>query len=73
MTNLHTIWKSLYGEQQNESLDNFIIEIEKIKKDISFAEQKQEWYKDAIVYSLYVDLFNTDFAGLADKLDYLAP
>ncbi len=30
-----------------------------------------DWYKDAVVYSLYADLFNTDFAGLTQKLDYL--
>ena len=27
---------------------------------------------NAIVYSLYVDLFNVDFPGLEKKLDYLA-
>jgi len=31
----------------------------------------KEWYKDAVVYSLYVDLFNKDFAGLTGRLDYL--
>jgi len=30
-----------------------------------------EWYKDVTVYSIYVDLFNTDFQGLVNKLDYL--
>jgi len=32
---------------------------------------EEDWYKDAIVYALYVNLFNTDFNGLTEKLDYL--
>lgn len=29
------------------------------------------WWKDAVIYELYVDKFAGDFAGLAKKLDYL--
>jgi maltose alpha-D-glucosyltransferase/alpha-amylase len=32
---------------------------------------ESDWYKDAIVYALYVNLFNEDFNGLTEKLDYL--
>ncbi len=35
------------------------------------SDSTNDWYKDAIVYSLYVDLFNKDFSGLLEKLDYL--
>jgi len=36
-----------------------------------FKKQAQDWYKDAVVYSLYVDLFNKDIMGLIEKLDDL--
>ena len=35
------------------------------------GSQPEGWYKDAIVYSLYVDLFNGTFAGLTEKLPQL--
>jgi maltose alpha-D-glucosyltransferase/alpha-amylase len=71
-------WKELYGSQQPKLLDTFISEIRnqkhslKIKPDSAIPPLQPEWYKDAIVYSLYVDLFNHDLPGLEGKLDYLA-
>ena len=35
------------------------------------VEKSIDWYKDVVVYSLYADLFNNDFKGLIEKLDYL--
>lgn len=62
-------WQTLYPGLGTEKLDNFLSELKtlpsKNKNEIS------DWYKDAIVYSLYVDLFNEDFNGLIDRLDYL--
>ena len=65
------LWKSLYSDRQISLLNNFLVEIESAKKQISFKSHKKGWYKDAVVYSLYVDLFNTDFNGLKNRLDYL--
>jgi len=66
------IWKELYPEQSFEILENFIKELDIAKDQINLAPHGDEWYKDAIVYSLYVDLFNHDFPGLVEKLDYLS-
>ena len=64
-------WRKLYGESNNRLLEEFVKEIENTKKQLNFESHKPEWYKDAVVYSLYVDLFNRDFNGLIEKLDYL--
>ena len=64
-------WKSLYGDQPNDKLDDFMGWLDHFATSRVIKPQPAEWYKDAIVYSLYVDLFNNDFDGLTEKLDYL--
>ncbi len=64
-------WQILYGSNNQELLISFIEELETIAVNINLPVHQQSWYKDAIVYSLYVDLFNTDFKGLQEKLNYL--
>lgn len=68
---MRSIWESLYPESGHASLEQFILDLDKAGKQIAIAPQEEEWYKDAVVYSLYVDLFNKDFPGLEAKLDYL--
>ncbi len=68
---LSTYWQTLYPDQSLKLLKDFIKEIDETKNNIQFSPHNNEWYKDAVVYSLYVDLFNKDFNGLIDKLDYL--
>lgn len=53
-------------------LDSFITELKSVKEDLVAPPLETEWYKDAIVYSIYVDLFNKDFQGLEERLDYLS-
>ena len=66
---LYSLWRELYPENDADKLDIFLSEIE---KNISGrSNDNDDWYKDAVIYSLYVDLFNNDFSGLIDKLDYL--
>lgn len=71
---------SVYNEIYNDlnvsdiAFESFMEELKVIKKDF-FSESKDinhEWYKDAVVYSMYVDFFNKDMAGLIGKLDELA-
>jgi maltose alpha-D-glucosyltransferase / alpha-amylase len=69
---LERTWKELYGDQQTGALYSFISEIRNLKSEMLLPPLQPEWYKDAIVYSLYVDLFSTDFPGLESRLDYLA-
>jgi len=66
---LYSLWRELYPENTVEKLDVFLLETE--KKVVPEGKKKKDWYKDAVVYSLYVELFNKDFSGLVDKLDYL--
>jgi len=64
---LYSLWNELYPADTQSLLDNFIDEINPSQEEIS----DPLWYRDAIVYALYVDLFNNDFNGLIEKLDYL--
>lgn len=62
-------WNQLYPALGTEKLEAFLAEIEGMPK--LQTEENPLWYKDAVVYSLYVDLYNRDFNGLTGKLDYL--
>jgi maltose alpha-D-glucosyltransferase/alpha-amylase len=64
-------WQQLYGRDHEEQLKAFLLSLDDFRAQHSIVPQDSEWYKDAIVYSLYVDLFNKDFTGLTKKLDYL--
>ena len=64
---LYHYWQELYPERGTDKLDIFL-------QNNSPAEtggEVTDWYKDAVVYSLYVDLFAGDIEGLTGKLDYL--
>lgn len=69
LTLLKNYWKELYPGKDSEMLDAFLQEAKQFKS--STLSPDGDWYKDAIVYSLYVNLFNNDFSGLIDKLDYI--
>jgi maltose alpha-D-glucosyltransferase/alpha-amylase len=68
---LTTLWQQIYGENQMNLLNDFLVELEAFKAENQVAALENEWYRDVTVYSLYVDLFNQDFKGLIEKLDYL--
>ena len=72
---LKVIWEKIYGSDDtaNELINTYIDKLEALKSS-EFTQPKvgeKDWYKDAVIYSAYVDLFNKDFQGLMDKLDYL--
>ncbi len=68
---LFDLWRNLYPGVSTRILENFLLTVE-VNRTVKINSNEQvDWYKDAIVYSLYADLFNTDFAGLTPKLDYL--
>lgn len=71
LNKLSSIWEILYPGKDKKLLEEFISEIETARQAIQFPSHPEGWFKDAIIYSLYVDLFNTDFNGLREKLDYL--
>ena len=68
---LKPLWVELYPSQSDRALEEFVKEINNTRDELRFEPHADEWYKDAVVYSLYVDLFNKDFNGLISKLDYL--
>jgi maltose alpha-D-glucosyltransferase/alpha-amylase len=70
-SDLFRVWQELYPGKPSDMLQTFTAEIDRFKRHIKLPRLDKEWYKDAVVYSLYVDLFNKDFVGLAGRLDYL--
>ena len=68
---LFELWSKLYPEVSPRILGNFLKTIEHYRAENLHVSGKEDWYKDAIVYSLYADLFNTNFPGIIEKLDYL--
>jgi maltose alpha-D-glucosyltransferase/alpha-amylase len=66
---LNVYWKELYPEETDDRLNAFLDELAPLEE--LAGEPESDWYKDAIVYALYVNLFNEDFNGLTEKLDYL--
>jgi len=69
---LSKYWKILYPELTTKQLDVFVAELCEFKNRFSTTAANDDlWYKDAVVYSLYVDLFNKDFEGLSNKIPYL--
>lgn len=69
---IREIWNKLYRGHEN-LLEDFLKFLENSKCDFrpSFEDEKVDWYKDAVIYSLYVDLFSEDIEGLTEKLSYL--
>lgn len=68
---IRSAWQELYGLEYEPVLAEFLKFLEDFKHKNPVEPQEPEWYKDAIVYSLYVDLFNGTFSGLTEKLDYI--
>ncbi len=71
LARLASLWLNLYGENSRAELEALTAELSRIKTNLKNPALPNEWYKDVVVYSLYVDLFNKDFTGLIEKLDYL--
>jgi maltose alpha-D-glucosyltransferase/alpha-amylase len=69
---LYKYWAQLYPNSSTKYLDEFLQTIAIQSTNINQNnDSPSDWYKDAVVYSLYADLFNSDFNGLTEKLDYL--
>ena len=68
---IHSLWTELYDGQHEDKLEPFLNELKTLKTEHTLPALPAEWYKDVVVYSLYVDLFNESFEGLTDKLEYL--
>jgi maltose alpha-D-glucosyltransferase/alpha-amylase len=71
LNRLYSSFNELYSGNSITLLDSFILQISDLKSKFSKTKTSSDWYKDVTVYSLYVDLFNKNFSGLAEKMDYL--
>lgn len=69
---LHSIWTGLYPEG-DERFDRFWTWLEETKQEhfSDGATGPSDWFRDAVVYSTYVDLFAGDFGGMIERLDSL--
>ncbi|MBW6461060.1 MAG: hypothetical protein K0B08_10870, partial [Bacteroidales bacterium] len=61
---LALIWNELYPGEPTGIFEDFIDEMRQFTAGLSMPPLEEEWYRDTVVYSLYVDLFNNDFRGL---------
>lgn len=66
---INSLWTQIYPGASQELLADFLEELDALKSTEKITEP--HWYQEAVVYSLYVDLFNKDFDGLSAKLDYI--
>ncbi len=64
-------WNKLYSPAHSSKLNELLDMVERAKAGNNHTPQPEGWYKDAVVYSVYVDLFNHTFDGLISKLDHL--
>ncbi|MGI8518481.1 MAG: alpha-amylase family glycosyl hydrolase [Acidimicrobiia bacterium] len=71
LVTIRMLWNELYDGEHQAELEEFAARLEQFKGEHALAPLANEWYKDVVVYSLYVDLFNESLEGLIEKLDYL--
>lgn len=71
-TLLFKYWTALYSDIPSSKLGEFLSSLTPCNESENVNSTPLDWYKDAVVYSLYVDLFSVDFQGLINKLDYLS-
>lgn len=68
---IRQLWRELYDAEYEGELEAFIDALEEFRDEHRLEPLPDQWYKDVVVYSLYVDAFNQSFEGLTEKLDYL--
>lgn len=68
---LKTYWNELYPLSSDDGCTELINYLVKVKSENPLLPVQRNWHKNAIVYALYVDLFNDTFDGLTIRLDYL--
>ena len=67
---MRQLWQQLYPDQATDKLEQFLAELQASAQSAP-PPPPAFWFKEVVVYSLYVDLFNKDFKGLAHRLPYL--
>ena len=68
---LRALWLELYEGAHEVELEALVADLERFKAEHTLSPLPAEWYKDVVVYSLYVDHFGGSFEGVSERLDYL--
>jgi len=68
---LRGLWEQIYGDHGQDLLGPFIRELDEAAATLRDDVLPPEWYREVVVYSLYVDLFNQDLDGLSARLPQL--
>ena len=66
---IFALWHQIYSSADENMLTQFLQSVG--IGPLTANNDSPDWYKDAIVYSTYTELFNNDFPGLINKLEYL--
>ncbi len=67
---LSGIWAKIYDDKSPDTLNALFCHLHDTKQSISATNTENLWYKNAVVYALYVDLFAENFALLTQELSY---
>ena len=67
---LSGIWAKIYDDKSPDTLNALFCHLHDTKQSISATNTENLWYKNAVVYALYVDLFADNFARLTQELSY---
>eukprot|EP00698_Gefionella_okellyi_P014231 TRINITY_DN3946_c0_g1_i1.p1 TRINITY_DN3946_c0_g1~~TRINITY_DN3946_c0_g1_i1.p1 ORF type:complete len:594 (+),score=92.42 TRINITY_DN3946_c0_g1_i1:40-1782(+) len=71
MEALRSCWRDLYGGGHGAAFESMCDKITEFQSKVPFKQRNVDWYRDSVVYCLYVDLFASTFEGLGAKLPYL--
>ncbi|KLO23468.1 MULTISPECIES: alpha-amylase family glycosyl hydrolase [unclassified Marinitoga] len=72
LKHIEKLWYDVYPKSTENKLNELIEYLKSEKQQFSEKELDYKWYKKAVIYSLYVDLYAGNFKGLTDKIDYLS-
>ncbi|WGS65224.1 alpha-amylase family glycosyl hydrolase [Marinitoga aeolica] len=69
---LKELWIEVYSNTNEDKLNKLIDYIKREKEFFEDKETDKDWYKKAVIYSLYVDLYAGNFKNLTSKIEYLS-
>ncbi|WP_240739471.1 alpha-amylase family glycosyl hydrolase [Marinitoga lauensis] len=68
---IKVLYREIYKNSQTEVLEKIIDFLKNEKRFFIDKNVDKYWYKKAVIYSLYVDLYAGDFRKLSSKIEYL--
>ena len=71
MESIRKLWQQLYDENGENELSLLMTVLEKYKSIRSNSIKESLWYKNSVVYSVYIERFGGTFKAAQEKLSYL--